>query len=112
MKTVRLPVSPEIAELASILTSAHGLEVKSSFSGFTERIIELLEEKYPVIGKAILADCVETTQRECARVALLEGTRKLREYEDHDAPQTALGPVSDTRDRIVKAILAGAESGQ
>lgn len=105
MKTVRHNVSPNIAQYMSLLTAPHGLVIEPSFSSFTEGIVDLLEAKYPAVSRGILTECVETTRMECARVALLEGTAKLDEYQTHDAPQTALGPVQDTRDRIVKAIM-------
>lgn len=105
MKSQRHNVSPDVAQYMSILTAPHGLIVESSLDKFTDRILAVLEAKYPAISRGILEDCVKKTQIECARVALLEGTKKLAEYEVHDAPVTALGPVQDTRDRIVKAIL-------
>lgn len=83
MKTVRLPVSPDTAALINICVAGRGLEVAPSF---TDRVIDMLQARYPNLSDGILADCVYTTRRECVRVAVAAGANKLAEYETSDTP--------------------------
>lgn len=85
MKSLKLPVDPQTAELMNLCTAPYGVEVQG-FSSFTEGVLNLLEKRYPTISQGILSDCVETTKRACVREIIQAGADKLGEYQDSDPP--------------------------
>lgn len=109
MKSLKLPVSPDTSRLMSIATAPHGMEVEPlPFSAFTERLVDLLEAKYPPISREILSDCVNITKKECVRAAILATADRLTEYEAHSPiPVPAITGLCESLADLVKAIMEG-----